>query len=177
MCCRQCKWRCAHTAICPVNHSHHSPLPSNYRSHNHTLLALTTMSHTHPTAPSSSPSFQLIINNALETYKKRTTKDLLAHPLAAQLQSCESPTAILAILRQQTQGLDPSQSTDDRWTKWLDPTIHVLYAFSNILGAGVSLVCFRTYSFLRSTFSYLCRRYSPLRAPSLPELGFSFQCV
>jgi hypothetical protein len=26
-------------------------------------------------------------------------------------------------------------------TKWLDPTINVLYAFSGTLGAGVSLVC------------------------------------
>jgi hypothetical protein len=157
------------------------PLPQSPSPCTNKLLYLTSMSHTHPTASSStstsSPNFQLVINNALNTYRKRTRKDLLTHPLAAQLQSCESPAAILALLEQQAQGLDPSQSTDDRWTKWLDPTINVLYTFSNILGAGVSLVCFRTYAFLRYTFSYLCRRYSPLRAPSLPELGFFFQCV
>ena len=112
------------------------------------LLALSLMSHTHPMAASSSSSsfsnFQLIINNALDTYKARTRKDLLAHPLAARLQNCDSPTAILSVLQQQVQGPDQTRSTDERWTKWLDPTVNVLSAFSNILGAGVSLVCFRT---------------------------------
>ena len=99
------------------------------------------MSHSHLAATSSS-NFQLIINNALEAYKKRTKDDLLAHPLAPQLQACDSPGAILAILQQQAQDIDQSR-TDDRWTKWLDPTINVLFAFSATLGAGVGLVCSR----------------------------------
>jgi hypothetical protein len=119
--------------------------PTIVLSNTNELLALTLMSHTHPTAASSSspPSsnFQLIINNALDTYRKRTKKDLRAHPLAAQIQSCDTPTAILSVLQQQAQGLDRSRSTDERWTKWLDPTVNVLFAFSGILGASVSLVC------------------------------------
>ena len=114
------------------------------------------MSHSHLTASSS--NFQLIINNALEAYKKRTKNDLLAHPLAAQLQTCDSPGAILAILQQQVQGLDQSQS-DDRWTKWLDPTINVLFAFSATLGAGVGLVCSRTCVYLRCALLYQSARY------------------
>ena len=96
------------------------------------------MSHTHPTASSSSssssPNFQLLINNALDTYKKRTKNDLRDHPLAAQLQDCDSPTAILAILQQQLEGVDQSRSTDERWTKCLDPTINVLLTFSQAVG-------------------------------------------
>ena len=138
-----------------------SRLPSNPRclaptivlSSTNELLDLTLMSHSHPTSASSSSSpssnFQLIINNALDTYKKRTKNDLRAHPLAAELQSCESPTAILAVLQQQAQGLDQSRSTDERWTKWLDPTVNVLFAFSGILGAGIGLVCLTTCSTLR----------------------------
>ena len=99
------------------------------------------MSHSQYTTASSS-NFQLIINNALDMYKKRTKNDLLAHPLAPQLQVCDSPGAILAVLQQQVQGLDQSR-TDDRWTKWLDPTVNVLFAFSSTLGAGVGLVCLR----------------------------------
>jgi hypothetical protein len=100
------------------------------------------MSHSHLSdlTASSSSNFQLIFNNALKAYEKRTKKDLLAHPLASQLQACDSPTAILAILRLQVQGLDQSRSGDDRWTKWLGPTINVLYTFSATLGEGVSLV-------------------------------------
>jgi hypothetical protein len=104
------------------------------------------MSHPHPTTATatSSSTFQLIFNNALKAYEKRTKKDLLAHPLAAELQKCNSPSAILAVLHQQVQGLDQSPSNDDRWTKWLDPTVTVLHTLSETLGEGVSLVSFRT---------------------------------
>ena len=112
------------------------------------------MSHSHLTA-SSSNNFQLVFNNALKAYEKRTKKDLLAHPLASQLQACDSPAAILTILQLQVQGLDQSRSGDDRWTKWLDPTINVLYTFSETLGEGVGLVSLRTRTCLRSVFIYI----------------------
>ena len=98
------------------------------------------MSNTQPTS-SSSPNFQLVFNNALKTYEKQTKSDLLAHPLAAQLQACQSPSSILVVLQQHVRGLNPSQIRDDRLTKWLDPTVNVLYAFSATLGEGVGLVC------------------------------------
>ena len=110
------------------------------RTHYSILLATTIMSQTHPTATSSS-NFQPIFNNALKAYQRHTKKDLLAHPLAAQLQACDSPSGILAVLQQQVQDLNRSQSSDERLTKWLDPTVSVLYAFSETLGEGVSLVC------------------------------------
>ena len=96
-----------------------------------------------------------MINNALDKYKKRTKKDLLAHPLATRLQTCNSPGAIIALLQEQVQGLDQSRSSDERWSKWLDPTVNVLQAFSSILETGASLVCFRTYLFEFYTYSYV----------------------
>ena len=89
---------------------------------------------------SSSSNFQLIFNNALEVYKNRTKNDLLAHPLVVQLQTCTSSGAVLALIHQQVQGL---QRDDDRLTKWLDPTVRVLLAFSETLAEGVSLVSLR----------------------------------
>ena len=97
------------------------------------------MSHSHPTS-SSSNNFQLVINNALKAYEKRTKRDLLAHPLATQLQDCNSPADILAVLHQQVQGINQSRSSEDRWTNWLDPTVNILYTLSDTLGEGVSLV-------------------------------------
>ena len=107
------------------------------------VLPPTLMSHTHSAGPSS-PNFQLVFNNALKAYEQRTKNDLLAHPLAAQLQSCRSPSSILAILQQQVQEFNRSQSSDQRLTRWLDPTVNVLFAFSATLGEGVGLVCFNT---------------------------------
>ena len=97
------------------------------------------MSHSHPSS-SSSTNFQLIFNNALKVYEKHTKNDLLSHPLAAELQACQSPSSILAVLQQRVQEFDQSRTNDERLTKWLEPTINVLYAFSGTIGEGVSLV-------------------------------------
>jgi hypothetical protein len=126
------------------------------------------MSHTRPTS-TSSPSFQVIFNNALKVYERRTKKDLLAHPLAAQLQTCDTYGSILIVLQQQVQELNRSQGSDERLTKWLDPTVKVLCTFSETLGEGVSLVCPAISKCPRSAFSYLFYRYSPPRRRSLPE--------
>ena len=104
------------------------------------------MSNSRTTIANSSTNFQLILNNALKAYEKRTKIDLLAHPLAAELQDCNSPSGILAVLHRQVQGLDPSPSSDDRWTKWLNPTVNVLHTLALSLGEAVSLVSFRTRS-------------------------------
>ncbi|KAH9056455.1 hypothetical protein EDB87DRAFT_1231666 [Lactarius vividus] len=90
-----------------------------------------------PSSATSSINFQTIFTAALKAYKQQTKRDLAEHPLATRLQSCDSPHAILAMLRAQFQ---TSQSANERWTKWLDPTVNVLYAFSVALGNGVGLI-------------------------------------
>jgi hypothetical protein len=111
------------------------------------LLVLPIMSHTHASAimsPSNQASnFQVIFDNALEEYERHTKENLLAHPLAAQLQDCDSPCSILFVLQQQVQELSRSQSSQDRLTGCLDSTINVLSTLSSSIGEGVGLVCFR----------------------------------
>ena len=92
------------------------------------------------TASSSFSRFQAIFQVALKSYEKQTKKDLLAHPLASQLQDCDSTTAIHAILQDQVRQFDKSYSGDERLTKWLGPTVNVLSAFSATISGGVSLV-------------------------------------
>ncbi|KAH9178014.1 hypothetical protein EDB89DRAFT_2239731 [Lactarius sanguifluus] len=92
-----------------------------------------------PSTSTSSTDFGTIFGAALEAYNKQTKKDIASHPLAVQLQSCDSPSAILAILRAQVQAFDQFQIADEKLTKWLDPTVNVLYAFSVTLGEGVGL--------------------------------------
>jgi len=92
------------------------------------------------TLATSSPNFEVIFEKALKEYKKKTKQDLTAHPLAAQLQLCDSPVAILTILQDQIDQFKKSRTGDERLHKWLDPTINVLYAFSQTLGEGIGLV-------------------------------------
>jgi hypothetical protein len=96
------------------------------------------MSHTHSTSTSS--NFQLIFDNALKAYTKRTKKDLLKHPLADRFQACDSATSILSVLQEEVQKLNYSQRSNERLTKWLDPTVKVLHVFTETLGEGVGLV-------------------------------------
>ena len=104
------------------------------------VLSTRIMSQTHPTASSSSSNFQSVLDAALEAYEKKTKCKLLTHPLTAQLQSCDSPTAVLSVLRGLIQQFDRRRSSDQRLSNWLNPTINVLYAFSSTIGQGVGLV-------------------------------------
>ena len=101
------------------------------------------MSQSSTTAAGAS-NFKVIFDAALKSYQKQTKKDLLAHPLASQLQSCDSTTAILAILQDQVRDFDKSHSGDERLTRWLGPTVNVLFAFSAAVSGGISLVSFYT---------------------------------
>jgi hypothetical protein len=93
------------------------------------------------TVPSSSLSnFASIFNAALESYKRKTKNDLASHPLLPNLQSCESPEAVLTVLRDQVPAFNQSRNGDDGLTKWVTPTVNVLYSFSGTIGQGVGLV-------------------------------------
>src|SRR6266446_6474195 len=74
-----------------------------------------TMSQTDTSASSSSESlpynFQSVLDAALETYEKKTKTKLFIHPLATQLQSCDSPTVILSVLQNLTQQFDRCRSS------------------------------------------------------------------
>jgi hypothetical protein len=120
----------------------HSPLcPNLFLLHHRPVHPDLTMSQApSASASTSSPNFQSIFYAALKTYEKKTKKDLLAHPLSAQLQACNSPGDILGVLQDKVNELDRSRSADERLSQWLNPTINVLYSFSATIGAGAGLV-------------------------------------
>lgn len=100
------------------------------------------MSHTQPIP---SPTFGYIrlfdMRKALLAYQEMTGLDLLAHPLAGKLAACKSPAAIVHLLSQ----LNQPRNHDEMLSKWLDPTVKVLCAFSAALEeGGVSVVCLIT---------------------------------
>ena len=150
------------------------PLPSAYSpySQRHPSFAqlhrflqsrfLVVMSQT-PAKSAASSHFQAIFQAALKSYRKQTKEDLLAHPLASQLQSCDSTAAIVAVLQEQVREFDKSRSGDERLTKWLGPTVNVLNAFSATVSEGVSLVSLDPFSQCKPDLSYMFCRYFRLR--------------
>ena len=102
-----------------------------------------------PSSSTSHSNLDSIFNAALKTYKKKTGKNITSHPLATELQSCDSPDAILAVLRNQMPTLDQSQSGDETFANCLIPTVNALYNLSDTLGEGVGLVIITMSSLLR----------------------------
>ena len=87
-----------------------------------------------------SSNFRDIFSASIKEYEKTTKKDLLTHPLMAQLQACKSPAAIIELLRSQAEKVEQTTSADDKLIKWLDPIVNVLFSSSSVISAGVGMV-------------------------------------
>jgi hypothetical protein len=135
-----------------------------------------------PSTSTSNSNFASIFNAALKSYERKTKNDLTKHPLLPSLQSCDSPEAILAVLREQIPAaFNQSQNGDDRLTKWVSPTVNVLYAFSATVGQGVGVVriemfCRGQFSVLTYTFRHSHRQMQSLRGSAFSYRSVSFMC-
>jgi hypothetical protein len=93
-----------------------------------------------PPSAASRFNYQAIFDSALDAYKKKTGKYLTSDPLLRSIEDCNSPDAVLAILRAQILESGQPQSSYYRLITWLDPTVNVLDAFSTTIGGLVGQV-------------------------------------
>jgi len=101
-------------------------------------LSITTMSQNSPQTRSSS-NYDIIFDNALKAFKKKTGKDLTSDPLLQRLETCNSPDVVLGALREQIPDSDQPGTRNDRLINWLDPTVNVLLNFSDTISGAVGL--------------------------------------
>ncbi|KAH9173602.1 hypothetical protein EDB89DRAFT_2068714 [Lactarius sanguifluus] len=91
------------------------------------LVVMSTMNGGPPTISTTTETstFKAIFDNALEEYKKKTGTNLTTHPLANDLQTCDSPDAILTYFKYtygHTKSLfQPSAPTPQRWSNSVEP--------------------------------------------------------
>ena len=118
-----------HSLTQPFYH-HHSSFPG------HHISSMSDMSQ-----PSSIP-FQDLFNAALLDYESQTGTRLANHPLAKQLEACDSVHSITAILQKQAQIFHEFRGDDGRLMRSLKSSVDVLYtlSISTVLGGGVGLV-------------------------------------
>jgi hypothetical protein len=103
------------------------------------------MSATNRTAGSSrsNDNVTTIFQAALNEYQRTTGKLLDIHLFTAQLGGRDSPEAALNVFRTQAQAFSKFRKSDEKLVKWLDPTVHIVFAFSEMLEEGIGLVrCF-----------------------------------
>ena len=96
------------------------------------------MSTAPPASTSISPSnFVSIFNAALDSYKRKTKKDLASHPLLSPPPNPRFPRGgPHRPSRRQVPAFSESQNSDDGLTKWVTPTVNVLQSFSETIGQG-----------------------------------------
>jgi len=90
------------------------------------------------------PHFGVIFDAALKDYAQTTGTDLTTHPLAAVLESCHSPEAILDVLCKQAHAFNKYRNGDwrIRFMRHLKPTVDILLRLSTsgVLGESIGLV-------------------------------------
>ena len=126
------------------------------------------MSTSNQKTPLPSSNFTSIFNTALEEYKRLTGKDLHFHPFAVAFGVCNTPEAILNVFQRQAQAFEKFRA-EDKLMRWLNPTVHVLFRLSAVLGEAIDLVSplFLHRVFLRQLF------LSHFQTQSSPVLEFS----
>jgi len=92
--------------------------------------------------PSSSSSFRNLFNAALRDYENQTRTKLVEHPLAKQLETCESADSINAIIQEQAQKFREFRGDDGKLMKSLKFSVDILYPLSTstVIGEGIGLV-------------------------------------
>ena len=104
------------------------------------MMSSSILGQSQTSTPSESSSFKSILDAALSEYKKKTGEELLDHPLATEMQRCESVDAILAILQGQAREFQRFRDGDQSLMKWISPVVDVLYKFSDALGEAAGIV-------------------------------------
>jgi hypothetical protein len=82
---------------------------------------------------SGSAHLQTLFESALQAYEKKTGVTLTQHPLAQQLQDCQSTQEVITLLQGQLQAFDESRR--DKVSKTIKTTLSILTPLS----AAVSL--------------------------------------
>ena len=89
-----------------------------------------------------SSTFRILFDAALQDYKDKTRDTLTDHPIARQLETCESVNSIAAILQEQAQSFREFKENDGKLMKALNSSIEVLCApsISSALDEAIGLV-------------------------------------
>ena len=126
--------------------------------------------------PSPSSTFQVLFDTALQDYENQTGTKLADHPLAKQLEVCDSVGSITDFLQERTRAFREFRGEDGKVMRSLKRIVHVLYnlSVSTVLGEGIGIVrrkiplailshlrLLNSHSHLRTQYLLVLLSYSP----------------
>jgi len=100
------------------------------------------LSHISSISDMSQLSFRILFDSALQDYKDKTGNTLTDHPVAKQLETCESVNSITAILQEQARSFCEFRENDGKLMKALNSSVDVLCApsISSALDDAIGIV-------------------------------------
>ena len=81
----------------------------------------------------SNDNVKAIFQAAPDEYQRTTGKLLDTHLFTTQVGGRYSPEAALNVFRTQAQAFSEFRKSDEKLMKWLDPIVHIVFTFSEIL--------------------------------------------
>jgi len=89
-----------------------------------------------------SSTLESLFQAALQRYEKQTGEKLINHPLAEQLEQCNSVDSITEVLQKQGQAFKEFRRVESKVMKPLKGIVHILHMLStnNTLRKAISLV-------------------------------------
>jgi len=132
--------------LCASPHSalyhHHLPSPCRLLAVDRSPLLSHISSISDMSQPSSSTTLQALFDAALQDYKDKTGNTLIDHPIARQLETCESVDSITSILQEQARSFREFRENDGTLMKALNSSVDILCApsISSALNEAVGLV-------------------------------------
>ena len=104
--------------------------------------------------------FTAVFKAAESEYQRITEKSLDTHPFAKKLRICDSPETVSNLFQNQADVFSKFCEGDKKLMALLDPTIHILFAFSDTLGEVIGSVR----HFIRSAWPFLNAWFSAILA-------------
>ena len=83
---------------------------------------------------------QSLFEAALHNYEEQTGMKLIDHPLARQLENCNSVESITEVLQEQARAFTEFRRDDSKVMKPLKRVVHVVHALSTSLVRGIEIV-------------------------------------
>ena len=92
--------------------------------------------------PSPSSAFQSLFDVAIQDYERQTGTKLADHPLAKQLEACDSVVTVTAFLEQRAQTFYEFRGENGKFMRSLKRVVHVLFTLSTnaALSESIGLV-------------------------------------
>src|SRR5579863_1063627 len=122
--------------------------------------------------PSPSSTFQSLFDVALQDYEKQTGTKLADHPLAKQLEVCDSLDSVTSFLQERTRAFHEFRGEGGKFITSLNRVVHVLYTLSTnaAVGETIGLVVRRKMTLGVSRSLHILNSHSHQQKQYLPDL-------